>query len=469
VIRAGGISLAMMAAIAMTAAAPSEGAQWRRPVTVSDDRAMDVLDDFSGFTSSPDGGRVDLVTMRYHTGIVVYPVHRAGGLGRGIFLPGSKDANYPWSGDRGQQEGYSQYPDAAVNEYGLLAVAWQTLTRGAELGNCDDCAIRLDVGPVGGHFGTINLTGTNETLLGVKVTPEGQVRVLSEAWEAGEDRLTLTRLDRPWRSATHQVIPFAATGGSFWDEAFLIEDAGHPEILSERPGTLELSQEPFVAAANLGVSWPVAERDEAWSLLSDGNGLAMAVVANARQNALEVATPSVGGSARGFHRVSSLVSGTTGPPADCLVAGDSNTRGEALVAWDCDAGDTLRAALLDPDGTVAAISPTRSDFFDGTSPVVAFDDAGRGVVAEQNEYGRFPAILLAGGRFSRWRAIPHGPDESQSTVAVGVLPDGVGLATWVEEPSASANVDWAGRIRLDRTRPTPSPAPASPPRASEPD
>lgn len=452
-IRAGGISLAVIAAIAVTVAAPRAGAEWRHPVTVSYDRAMDVLDDFSGFVSSPDGGRVDLVTMRDHKGIVVYPLHRRGGPGRGFFLPGSKDANYPWNGDRAQQEGYSQYPDAAVNDHGLVAVAWQTLKRGAEVGICD-CAIHLDVGTVGGPFSSIELAGASEELLGVQVTPEGQVRVL---WVADQERLTLADLKRPWRSPTRRVIPSGAAGGGFWDQTFLIEDAGQPELLSERPGTLELSQEPFVESAKVGVSWPVAERDEEWALLSGGTGLGMAVIANADQNSLEVATSSSSGASPGFHRVSALVSGTSEPPTGCLLAGDSNTRGEALVAWDCQPGDTVRAALLNPDGAVAAISPTGSGFFDGSSPVVAFDDAGHGVVAVQGELGRYPAIVLGGGRFSRWRAIPHGPNEAQSTVAVGVLPDGVGLATWVEEPSQSVTADWAGRIRLDRTQPAPSP------------
>jgi hypothetical protein len=57
------ICIAASALIAVCAS-PAAAGGWRRPVTVSDDGVQDRLDDFPGFVSSPDGRRVDLVTMR---------------------------------------------------------------------------------------------------------------------------------------------------------------------------------------------------------------------------------------------------------------------------------------------------------------------------------------------------------------------------------------------------------------------
>ena len=90
-----------------------------------------------------------------------------------------------------------------------------------------------------------------------------------------------------------------------------------------------------------------------------------------------------------------------------------------------------------------------------------------GIVAAKVELFHYDTISLAGGSFSPWRSIPHGPNESQPDVEVGVLPDGVGLATWAEEPGEPETAGWAGRVRLDVTEPASSPV--SPPHAPEPD
>jgi hypothetical protein len=466
IVGASRVSVAVIAVIAI-GAAPAAAGRWRRPVTVSYDRVQDLLDDFPGFVSSPDGRRVDLVTLREHTGIVVYPVLRSGRLGSGSFLPGSKDADYPWEIPQAEQAAHGQYPDAAVNGNGVVAVAWQTLKRSGDVGICS-CAIRVDVGTAGGHFSSIVLAHTGRAVLGVQVTPAGQVQVL---WEAGERHLMLAEIDKPWRSATQRAILLeAATRGQSEEETFLIGDTGHPEILSEREGAVLLAQEPFRAAAPVGLSWPAGEAVGGWSLLSDGDGPAMAVVANVQHNALEVATPYGTGSTSAFHPVAPLLFGASVHPSRCALAGDTNARGEALVAWSCYPGEpgseVLRAALLDPEGAVTAVSPADSGRFGNKQgPVVAFDDAGRGVVAEEGE--EYASIFLDGGLFSHWLPIRHGPNDAQSTVAVGVMSNGVGLAAWVEEPSATENTPaWEGRIRLDRSEPEPSPS--TPPAVPQP-
>jgi hypothetical protein len=461
-IRASRISIAVIALIAI-GAAPAAAGGWRRPVTVSNDGVQDLLDDFPGFTSSPDGRHVALVTLREHKGIVVYPVLQSGRLGRGSYLPGSKDANYPWESSQAEQAAHGQYPDAAVNGNGLFAVAWQTLKGSGPIGNdagtCN-CAIRVGVGTAGGHFRSILLARTGDAVLGVQITSAGQVQVL---WEARDHHLMLAKIDKPWRSAAQSAIGPEATavpGPSEERETFLIEHARHPEILSERGGPILLAQEPFLAATPIELSWPAGETVGDWSLLSNGDGLTMAVIANVQQNALEVATPYGAGSTSTFHPVSPLVFGTTAHPSRCALAGDTNARGEALVAWTCYPGElgseVLRAALLDPEGAVTAISPPDSGRFGPSGAAVAFDDAARGVIAEEGE--EYASIFLGGRRFSHWRPIRHGPNDSQSTVAVGVLSNGVGLASWVEGPSEDENAPtWAGRIRLDRSEPEPSP------------
>jgi hypothetical protein len=425
---------------------------------------QDRLDDFPGFVSSPDGRHVDLVTLREHKGIVVYPVLRSGRLGRGSFLPGSKDADYPWKISQAERAAHGQYPDAAINRSGLVAVAWQTLKGSGEIGfgqGVCDCAIRVDVGTAGGRFSSIVLARTGGAALGVQITPTGQVQVL---WEAGERRLMLAEIDKPWRSVTQRaILPEAARGGRS-EETFLIEHAGHPEILSERGGTILLAREPSLAATPIDLSWPAGEAVGGRSLLSDGEGLEMAVIANVRQNALEVARPYGAGSTSTFHPVSPLVFGTSAHPSRCALAGGANARGEALVAWTCYRGElgseVLRAALLDPEGAVTAISPADSGWFGQSGPAVAFDDAGRGVIAEEREDEKYASIFLGDSRFSQWRPIRHGPNEAQSTVAVGVTSSGVGLATWVEEPSQAENTPtWAGRIQLDRSELEPGTGP----------
>ncbi len=102
---------------------------------------------------------------------------------------------------------------------------------------------------------------------------------------------------------------------------------------------------------------------------------------------------------------------------------------------------------------MTAISPADFGWFGNKSgPAVAFDDAGHGVVADEG--WPYASIFLGGSRFSQWLSICHGPNEAQPTVAVGVMSSGVGLATWVEEPSGTENTPtWAGRIRLDRSEP----------------
>ena len=470
------ISIAAIALIAISAG-PAVAGRWRRPVTVSDDGVQDRLDDFPGFVSSPDGGRVALVTLREHKGIVVYPVRRIGRLGRGSFLPGSKDADYPWQDTQAEEAAHGEYPDAAMNGNGLVAVAWQTLTGSHEVGPPSQvgichCAIRVDVGTAGGHFSSILLTRTGNAVIGVQITPSGQVQVL---WEAGEGHLVLAEIDRPWRSATQRaILPEGASRG--WSEgAFLIEQEGHPEILSEGARTILLAQEPFLAATPVDLAWRAGDRDSGSSLLSDGDGPAMAVITNLEQNTLEVATPSGDGSTSTFHPVSPLLLGTDASPTWCVLAGDMNARGEALVAWICYPGElrppVLRAALLDSEGAVTAISPADPCWDYGQPrPAIAFDDAGRGVVADEGEGDTYASIFLGGNRFSQWRPIRHGENESQPTVAVGVTSIGVGLASWVEEPSQGESAaTWAGRIRIDRSQPERQPPPSSPPAPSQPD
>lgn len=473
--RASLISVALIALV-MIGAAPAIAGSWRRPVTVSDDGVMDRLDDFPGFVSSPDGRQVALVTLRERKGIVVYPVRRSGRLGRGSFLPGSKVADYPWEDDQAEHADHGQYPDAAIDDKGLVAVAWQALGPPGEVREIGgpfvcSCEIRVDVGTAGRRFSSIVLAPSGRAVLGVQLTPAGEVQVL---WEADQGHLMLAEIDKPWRSVTEHAIlpettPGGAEGGQSREEAFLIEDAGHPEVLFARETTglrtVLLAQEPFKVALPISLSWQPGEFsvEPGWSLLSDGDGLAMAVIANVQRNALEVATPDGVGAPYAFHPVSPLVFGTSANPVPkpvrCGLAGDMNARGEALVAWTCLPGtsesEVIRAELLDPEGHVIAISPPDSgDFGNHAEAAVAFDDAGRGVVAREEQ--PYASIFLDGGHFSHWRSLPHGPNEAQPTVEVGVTTSGVGLATWVEEPSqAEAHPTWAGRIRLDRSGPEP--------------
>ena len=470
-IGASGIFVAAIALLAFGSASATAG-RWHRPVTVSDDGVPDRLDDFPGFVSSPDARHVALVTLREHKGIVVYPVLRSGRLRRGSFLPMSKDADYPWQVAQAEQAAHGQYPDAAINDSGVVAVAWRRQGAGSignDEGSCG-CAIRVDVGTAGGHFSSILLTQAGRAVLGVQTTPIGQVQVL---WEASDRRhVILATIDKPWRTATERAIlpetpPGEAGEGLFGAEAFLIDDAGHPQVVFARSTagvrTVLLAEEPFNVALPTGLSWPPEEGvgEPGWSLLSDGHGLAMAVVENVRRNALEVATPDRAGGSHALHRVSRLVLGKHARPVRCGLAAAMNARGEALVAWTClpsaSGSEVIRAALLDPEGHVIAMSRPESGFFGNDSEAaVAFDDAGRGVVAREEQ--PYASIFLDRGHFSRWRPLPHGPNESQPTVQVAVTTSGVGLATWVEEPSqAEEHPSWAGRIRLDRSEPEPTP------------
>jgi hypothetical protein len=445
-------------------AAPATARSWERPVTVSDDGVRDRLDDFPGFVSSADGRKLALVTLRERKGIVVYPVRRSGRLGRGSFLPGSKDADYPWEDGQAEQAAHGQYPDAAIDDKGLVAVAWQTLGLSGEVGGAFtcNCEIRVDIGAAGRRFSSIVLAPSGRAVLGVQITPAGEVQVL---WEADEGQLMLAEIDEPWRSAAERtILPEArtegATAGQSGEEAFLIEDVGHPEVLVARDTTglrtVLLVQEPFKVATPTGLSWAPGEVavEPGWSLLSNGHGLAMAVIADVGRDTLEVATSRGAEASYRFHPVSPLVFGTSGRPSRCGLAGDMNAHGEVLVAWTCYPGESgsevIRSELLDPEGDVIATSPPDFGWFGNHSEAaVAFDDAGHGVVAREEQ--PYASIFLDGGHFSHWRPLPHGPNEAQSTVEVGVTTSGVGLASWVEEPSqAEADPTWAGRIQLDR-------------------
>ena len=453
----------VLIALATIGGAPARAGSWRRPVTVSDDGVPDRLDDFPGFVSSPDGRDVALVTLRERKGIVVYPVRRSGRLGRGAFLPGSRDANYPWEERQAEQAAHGEYPDAAIDDKGIVAVAWKMLGRSGEVGEpfACDCEIRVDVGGAGRRFSSIVLAPSGRAVLGVQITPAGQVQVL---WEADQGHLMLAEIDRLWSSATERAIPPAttagATGGQSGEGAFLIEDAGDPEVLVVRETmgvrTVRLARAPFKVATPVGLSWTPGEIavEPGWSLLSDGDGLQMAVIANVQRNELEVATPHGAGAPYTLRPVSPLVLGTSADPYRCGLEGDMNARGEALVAWTCFPGESgtevIRAALLDPEGNVVALSPPDSGWFGNhAEAAVALDDTGQGVVAREEQ--SHASIFLDGGRFSQWQSLPHGPNEAQPTVEVGVTMSGVGLATWVEEPAwAEAHPTWAGRIRLDR-------------------
>ncbi len=459
-IRASRIFIAVIALIALgtrSAAAHS----WGRPVTVSYDGVPDRLDDFGGFVASPDGKHVALVTLREHKGIVIYPLKRNGRLGRGSYLPGSKNADYPWEMHQAEQAAHGQYPDAAMNDKGIVAVAWQTLKGSEDIGpggGICNCTIRVDVGTPGAHFSSIVLAPRGDAVLGVQIAPSGHLQVL---WEAGERHLVVANAHKPWRSAIERAIPPAAAPGSA-EDTFLIEREGQPEILSESKEAILLARNPFMAATPIDLAWPAGETAGSWSLLSGGNGLTMAAIANVQRNSLEVATPVGAAPTFTFHPVSPLVAGPGTHPSRCSLAGVANARGEALVAWTCYSGEpapeVLRAALLDPEGAVSALSPAESGWFGQSGPAVALDDGGHGVVAEERDYEQYASIFLGSGRFSQWQSIRHGPNDAQSTVAVGVTSSGVALATWVEEPSETeSSATWAGRIRLDRSEPESSP------------
>jgi hypothetical protein len=466
-IRASSICIAVIALIAVRAA-PAAAGRWGRPVTVSDDGVRDRLDDFPGFVTSPDGQQLALVTLREHKGIVVYPVARSGRLGRGSFLPASKDADYPWEEPQAEHADHGQYPDAAIDDKGIAAVAWQSLGPSGEVGEAFRCSceIRVDVGSAGRHFSSIVVARSGRAVLGVQITPAGQVQVL---WEADRGQLMLAEIDKPWRSASERTV-LEGTRGQSGREAFLIDDAGHPQVLAEQEEThsrtVMLTQQPFQVATPIGLSWASEEGigEPGWSLLSDGHGLAMTVIANVQRDELEVATPD-GTGASIFRPVSALIFGPSARPDRCGLAGAMNARAQALVAWTCYPGENgsevIRSALLDAAGDVIAISPADpGNFGNGSEAAVAFDDAGHGVVAR--EEWPYATIFLEGGHFSQWLALPHGLNQAQPTVAVGVTASGVSLASWVEEPSQAeeAHASWAGRIQLDRSEPEPSPSPS---------
>ena len=163
--------------------AVATGAEWRRPVTVSDDGVLDRLDDFSGFVSSPDGDRVDLVTLRDQKGIVAYAMRRRGRLGRGSFLPRSKDAGYPWESAQAEQDpDEGQYPNAAVERSRtprrrLADVGERCRSQGSAPARSTWMSARSV-----GASARSTLADTSDQILGVQVTPQGQVRVL---WEVG--------------------------------------------------------------------------------------------------------------------------------------------------------------------------------------------------------------------------------------------------------------------------------------------
>ena len=201
------------------------------------------------------------MTLRIAKGVVIEPVLGSGRLGKGSFLPRSKSAEYPWEQGQTELAAHGQFPDAAVNDGGIAAVAWRTGDSEPGPSECD-CAIRVDVGRLGSRFHSILLSHASrgtKRVLGVQVTPGGQVQVL---YATNEHRAVLAEIDRPWRSVTDSAVPVSISGERrFGEDAFLIGAAPEPEILSVGEGlpALAPSRQP-IAAATLGELLPALRR-----------------------------------------------------------------------------------------------------------------------------------------------------------------------------------------------------------------
>jgi hypothetical protein len=458
-IRAICAAIAVLALIALSASS-AVAAGWRRPQTIAYDGVTSPLNDFSGFLSTRDGSRVDIVTLREAKGIVVAPIMPNGRIGKRTQLPASRNAEYPWQDRQAEFAADGQYPNAAVNRSGVVAMAWRTITNSGSFSEqpCV-CAIRVDVGIPGHNFSSIVLSdkdrGSKE-ILGVQVGPTGRVSVLYAVGTGGHD-LVLAEIDKPWKAARRRALGLVAHPfGQSPEYARLTEIAGHEEVFVEGSSEIRLTQEPFAALSPTGLTWPQAEgaADDSHIVLSDRQGLIMSVVANGQSDALEVTTPAAAGP---FAEPRSVLTPlpSTSSLHTCSLSGAMNDRGEALVAWLCRVTvtqDDLHAALLDSEGHVTALSSVGAPgSYASLRPAVWLDDAGRGIVAVEGSPYRY--VLLDGNSFSQWGSLQHGENNSQETIAVATTPSGLGLATWAEESERpQSGVSWAERLELDEAK-----------------
>ncbi len=431
------------------------GAEWSRPETVVASPAGDTPVD-SGFLTSPNGRRSELVVLRKGIGITLYPWQaRSRRFGPGALVPRSANAE-----DMSQAPfPKGEYPNAAIDDKGLVAIAWlETQGEGEGFNECF-CAVRAVVLGPDARFGAVHAitrpTGQQKEVLGLALTPSGQANIL---WSQGR-RVKLTSTPIAEHSIRSQTIdPPRAPAIEDYEDLLSEEDDKPVVIYRDSPDApMYLTRPPFIAATPIGVPPWSLEGDDIF--LGNRSGDDLAFSTEIGSGSLLGAYRQSGHSFGPIKRIASLKAPAAYP--NCELNAAVGTDEDVLVAWACNSSSTesggptsfAQAALFNSTGRLLALSPQRrGGVLAGEPPGVALGADGQGLVAlqasnEGNPWAGIMGLTVNHKHFGHWRTVVKLPMEDETTVSAAITANGTGLVTWPESTSAAIT-----RVRLAETQ-----------------
>jgi hypothetical protein len=409
------------------------------------------------FVASPDGRRIDLVTLTEGHGFALYPWLPGGALGTPLQVPSSRDAGYTEGGGR---QFHGEYPGAAINDAGAFVLAWET--RGHEVGlgvNECFCAVRAVVGQADGRLGAVKTlarpSGPTHDLLGSTIEPDGRASVLWQQYNGpgtvlvSGSELWLSQSTRAGRwSAPRQIA--RETGSQSLESV-----DGRPQVIYQRfiegaeakafgpevsvVSAIYAAQPPLASPRLIGFSADGEISNDGSSIVSDGHGDDLIISSEwEREGVVQALYRHAGGrfgSPRTIARFDEL--------DDCPLTATMNKRGEALAAWTCSKlgsespTDTVQVAWFGRAGKPRYVSRALGAF---GAPRIALGARGRWFVVAEAPGGK-GLVTLSGyrGHVGARKKLTRKLFRSSSLLGVAVTRDGTALMA-LSEPGRGEHI-----------------------------